>query len=113
MDRVELATTRGEPWRAAWCLDRVQRELLERPGWEPPLFLDVARAWLRLAGAASAADRDWCDEAHRRALDVLALAVEHGFRDIRWLETAPELEPLRQTTAFRDLVAAARTGPAG
>ena len=43
---------------------------------------------------------------HRRALDALALAVEKGWTDLLALESERALDPLRQSTEYRTIVAA-------
>jgi hypothetical protein len=52
----------------------------------------------------SSENRKLQEEYTAKALAVLRQAVAHGFKDRKGLQTAPDLEPLRENKAFQEIL---------
>src|SRR5262249_780891 len=84
---------------ASQAAAEVERDAPKHSG---KLFLAACAESLntRAVSGDSALEKKYSD----RAVNILTQAIDHGYRDLRSLQTVPELQPLRNHDGFKRLV---------
>jgi tetratricopeptide (TPR) repeat protein len=94
----------GDPTRARELADRIAAG----PNVDRELRVDLARAYAQSARATPPADTERVQTALVKAVEAVRTAVRGGYRDRVFLETEPDLEPLRGREDFRQILAELR-----
>jgi tetratricopeptide (TPR) repeat protein len=78
--------------------------LASRPKVDPELRIELARCYAIASRTLPEPDSQRVEALRMRAMDCLEAAVENGYRDRGYLETEPDLGPLRERGDFRAML---------
>ena len=75
------------------------------PNADNELRLEVARCYAQCARHTPADQAEKSQTLFVKALETLGTAIENGFKDYVYVDTEPDLDPLRTRDGFRTLLA--------
>jgi hypothetical protein len=96
----------GQRQEASQLAEEVRAYAPQHPG---KLFSAACAYALCLPGLTDKEDSE--RQYAQRAFETLRQAVEHGYRDVKAVESAPDLAPLRSKPGYRELLAALTRRP--
>jgi hypothetical protein len=96
----------GDPARARELADRIAAG----PNVDRELRIDLARAYAQIGRSTPPAEAERAQAALVKAVDAVRTAVREGYRDRVYLETEPDLEPIRGRDDFKQILAELRPG---